>query len=240
LNGKIVLIRPKILLADDGNYREARWFTPWPIDKYETFTYKDGNGAYQTTPIGIGIVNCHGVLIASEICEELWVPNSLNSDFYLNGVDIILNGSGSHFESGKLEKRIKLITEATRRSGGAYLYANLEGGDGDRLYFDGRSIIAVNGQIVNIEDGFTLRDVLVMTEDIDLTSILSYRMRNNSFGTQASKEKRFQVINVDFDIAKTEYKYKLDEPPSSVGGTLYKKNLGIKMENIQEISDEQI
>ena len=239
-NGKIVLIRPKMLLADDGNYREARWFTPWPLDKYETFTYKVSNSAgegevaskdeYKTTPIGIGIVNCHGVLIASEICEELWVPSSLNSDFYLNGVDIILNGSGSHFESGKLEKRIKLITEATRRSGGAYLYSNLEGGDGDRLYFDGRSIIAVNGQIVNIEDGFTLRDVLVMTEEIDLTSILSYRMRNNSFGTQASKEKRFQVIDVPFDIA--ERVYKLD------GGTLYKVNLD--RETRQEISDQQI
>ena len=41
-NGKIFLIRPKMLLADDGNYREARWFTPWPIDKFEEFTYKDG------------------------------------------------------------------------------------------------------------------------------------------------------------------------------------------------------
>ena len=251
LNGKIVLIRPKILLADDGNYREARWFTPWPIDKYETFTYKisynRGKVEYLTTPIGIGIINCHGVLIASEICEELWVPSSLNSDFYLNGVDIILNGSGSHFESGKLEKRTKLITEATRRSGGAYLYSNLEGGDGDRLYFDGRSIIAVNGQIVNIEDGFTLRDVLVMTEEIDLTSILSYRMRNNSFGTQASKEKRFQVVDVNFDIANTEskYRYNLNAPPPKKGGTLYKVEKEKKeslesKDDTKKISNEQI
>ena len=36
-NGRIVLIRPKMLLADDGNYREARWFTPWPINKFEEF-----------------------------------------------------------------------------------------------------------------------------------------------------------------------------------------------------------
>jgi NAD+ synthase (glutamine-hydrolysing) len=253
-NGQIVLIRPKMLLADDGNYREARWFTPWPLDKFEVFTYKDGLGKYQTTPIGVGIVNCHGVLIASEICEELWVPSSINSDFYLNGVDIVLNGSGSHFETGKLQKRIKLITEATRRSGGVYLYANLEGGDGDRLYFDGRSIIAVNGKIVNIEDGFSLRDVQVMTEDIDLGSILSYRMRNNSFGTQASKQTRFKVINVPFDIAKTGSKYNLNAqlaPPvkveavapapasatKRVGGTRYKT---AHIDDKHVISDEQI
>ena len=29
LNEKILLIRPKMALAPDGNYREGRWFTPW-------------------------------------------------------------------------------------------------------------------------------------------------------------------------------------------------------------------
>lgn len=28
-NGKILLIRPKMWLANDGNYRELRYFTPW-------------------------------------------------------------------------------------------------------------------------------------------------------------------------------------------------------------------
>lgn len=29
LNGKIILIRPKINLAEGGNYREPRYFTAW-------------------------------------------------------------------------------------------------------------------------------------------------------------------------------------------------------------------
>ena len=28
-NSKILLIRPKMWLANDGNYRELRFFTPW-------------------------------------------------------------------------------------------------------------------------------------------------------------------------------------------------------------------
>jgi NAD+ synthase (glutamine-hydrolysing) len=28
-DGKIILIRPKMWLANDGNYRELRYFTPW-------------------------------------------------------------------------------------------------------------------------------------------------------------------------------------------------------------------
>lgn len=29
LNQKLLLIRPKMYLCDDGNYRETRWFSPW-------------------------------------------------------------------------------------------------------------------------------------------------------------------------------------------------------------------
>lgn len=29
LNKKILLIRPKMLLCEDGNYRETRWFSAW-------------------------------------------------------------------------------------------------------------------------------------------------------------------------------------------------------------------
>ena len=28
-SGQILLIRPKMWMANDGNYRELRWFTPW-------------------------------------------------------------------------------------------------------------------------------------------------------------------------------------------------------------------
>jgi NAD+ synthase (glutamine-hydrolysing) len=33
LNRQILLIRPKLFLADDGNYREGRWFVPWQFSR---------------------------------------------------------------------------------------------------------------------------------------------------------------------------------------------------------------
>lgn len=33
LNSEILLIRPKIYLAEGGNYREPRWFTSWGVDR---------------------------------------------------------------------------------------------------------------------------------------------------------------------------------------------------------------
>lgn len=41
LNKKIHFIRPKMYMADDGNYRESRYFTPWSkeIEDFELPTY---------------------------------------------------------------------------------------------------------------------------------------------------------------------------------------------------------
>jgi len=70
------------------------------------------------------------------------MPNTLNSTLGLNGVEIFLNMSGSHFETHKQRRRLNMILEATIKTGGIYLYSNLRGCDGNRLYFDGASIIA--------------------------------------------------------------------------------------------------
>lgn len=59
----------------------------------------------------------------------------------LNGCEIFTNSSGSHHELRKLQTRVSLIQEATRQSGGIYLYANQQGCCGDRLYYDGCSMI---------------------------------------------------------------------------------------------------
>ena len=45
----------------------------------------------------------------------------------LQGVDIFTNSSASHHELRKLDRRIALILEATKKSGGIYIYANLKG-----------------------------------------------------------------------------------------------------------------
>jgi NAD+ synthase (glutamine-hydrolysing) len=60
----------------------------------------------------------------------------------LDGVEVITNSSGSHFTLRKLNTRLQLITEGTRKNGGIYLYANQQGCDGDRLYYDGCAMVS--------------------------------------------------------------------------------------------------
>ena len=154
LNRKILGIRPKFLLANDGNYREMRYFTPWYIDPATP-----GFGALEdyalppsvceatgqkTVPIGIFAVSAADTAVGFETCEELFTPQSPHIEMSLDGIEIIANGSGSHHQLRKLDKRIDLVGSATAKCGGVYLYANQKGCDGGRLYFDGCSMVWVN------------------------------------------------------------------------------------------------
>lgn len=38
-NKEILLIRPKMTLCEDGNYRESRWFSPWTKVYFYKFSY---------------------------------------------------------------------------------------------------------------------------------------------------------------------------------------------------------
>lgn len=137
LDGKILMIRPKLWLADEGNYRESRWFTPWARPQYVEDYYLPENiqalqGAVKV-PFGDAVVSTADTCLAAETCEELFTPDSPHIAQSLNGVEIWTNSSGSHHTLRKLDRRIQLISEATRKCGGIYLYANQQGCDGDRL-----------------------------------------------------------------------------------------------------------
>jgi NAD+ synthase (glutamine-hydrolysing) len=82
--------------------------------------------------------------------QELFIPNSPHIAMSLDGVEIFTNGSGSHHEFRKLHVRIDLIREATvkvlsisnsSQCGGIYLYANQQGCDGERVYYDGSALV---------------------------------------------------------------------------------------------------
>jgi NAD+ synthase (glutamine-hydrolysing) len=78
----------------------------------------------------------------------------------LDGCEIFTNSSGSHHELRKLNSRLNLIRTSTHFGGGIYLYANQQGCDGDRLYYDGSALIASNGHLLAQGSQFALSDVV--------------------------------------------------------------------------------
>jgi len=203
-NGEILLIRPKIVLAAEGNYREPRWFVAWQKG-WTTETYHLPSEirditTNSTVPIGCAVIVTQDTILASETCEELFAPNSPHIDLAYNGVEIITNGSGSHHELGKLDKRLSLIRNATDKCGGVYLYANQQGCDGGRLYFDGCASIAQNGDILAQGSQFSINDVEVITATVDLSDVRSYRGSRMSGAVQASQTIDIPQIEVDYKI----------------------------------------
>lgn len=205
LNKKILLIRPKMSLADDGNYREGRYFTAWNKNEIEEFSLPKvvrNVAGQRTTFIGNAILQCTDTQIGVESCEELWQPNSPNIQMGLEGVEIFLNNSGSHHQLRKLDARIKLIVEATQKNGGVYMYANQRGCDGGRLYFDGACMIAQNGNLMKIGSQFSLKDVEVVSCILDLDMVRSMRVAFKSRAIQAEVSRKIPKVQFEHRVAR--------------------------------------
>ncbi|KAJ3260780.1 glutamine-dependent NAD(+) synthetase [Boothiomyces macroporosus] len=175
-NKEILLIRPKKFLANDGNYREMRWFTPWMkpnvVEEFKLPSVIRQIIGQETVPIGDGIISTANTSIGTELCEELFTP----------------------------ARRVDLIREATLKCGGVYLYANQQGCDGERVYYDGSALIILNGKILAQSSQFSLNDVEVISATIDLDEIKSFRGGIMSRGMQAAQSDPIPKIHTKIHL----------------------------------------
>ncbi|CAG8525148.1 6045_t:CDS:10 [Paraglomus brasilianum] len=222
-NGKILLIRPKLYLANNDNYREMRYFVPWParlVEEYYLPRMIKNITGQTTVPIGDAVISTYDTCIGVELCEELFTPNRSSLtlrvphiSMSLDGIEIISNSSGSHHELRKLYRRVDLIKEATLKNGGIYLYANQQGCDGDRLYYDGCALIALNGRIIAQGSQFSLKDVEVVTATIDIEDVRSHRC-TISRGMQASQTAAYKRFQADMALSQPEIDKKTNIRPT--------------------------
>ncbi|KAJ6307946.1 hypothetical protein OIU76_017682 [Salix suchowensis] len=203
-NRKIIMIRPKMWLANDGNYRELRWFTAWkhkdqlvdfqlPCEIAEAISQK-------SVPFGYGYAQFLDTAVAAEVCEELFTPIPPHAELALNGVEVFLNASGSHHQLRKLDVRLRAFIGATHTRGGVYIYSNHQGCDGGRLYYDGCSCVVVNGEVVAQGSQFSLKDIEVVLAQVDLDAVASLRGSISSFQEQASYNNTVSSVLVPYKL----------------------------------------
>ncbi|RKP05405.1 hypothetical protein THASP1DRAFT_35345 [Thamnocephalis sphaerospora] len=218
LNGKILLIRPKLHLADDGNYREPRWFSAWQhkrqVEDYILPRMLQKITGQMSVPFGDGVISTRDTCVGVEMCEEMFTPDCPHIDMSLNGVEVFTNSSGSHHELRKLQTRVRLITEATLKCGGVYLYANQQGCDGDRLYYDGCAMVVVNGRVVGQGTQFSLNDVEIVTAVVDLEEVRSFRGANRSRSEQAARAPSYPRVHADISLSADHGEFNLSLRPS--------------------------
>ncbi|XP_038875302.1 glutamine-dependent NAD(+) synthetase isoform X2 [Benincasa hispida] len=216
-NRKIIMIRPKMWLANDGNYRELRWFTAWKLkDKLVDFQLpKDISEALSQTsvPFGYGYIQFLDAAVAAEVCEELFTPIPPHAELALNGVEVFMNASGSHHQLRKLDVRLRAFIGATHTRGGVYMYSNHQGCDGGRLYYDGCACVVVNGDLVAQGSQFSLKDVEVIVAHVDLDAVASLRGSISSFQEQASYKTKVPSVAAPYSLCQSfDLKISLSSP----------------------------
>ncbi len=168
-DGKLAGFVAKRALSGDGIHYEPRWFKPWPAGIRTKISVLG-----QEVPLGDVFFDCSGVRIGFEICEDAWVAQRRGAELALNGVDLILNPSASHFAFGKQAVRRRLVLEGSRAFGVSYVYANLVGNEAGRAIYDGDALIATAGKVVAQARRFGFADYALVSAivDIDLTRVL--------------------------------------------------------------------
>jgi NAD+ synthase (glutamine-hydrolysing) len=197
LDGKIAGFAAKRFLAGDGIHYEPRWFKPWPVGQRSKVEIDDAE-----YPIGDFCFDCGGVRIGFEICEDAWVANRPGAALALEGVDVILNPSATHFAFGKKEIRERLTIEGSRAFGCTYLLANLLGNESGRAIYDGGGLIASGGKLIVRGRRFSFQEFTLSAATVDVEATRMGQARTASFQPRiAPGEDPFLRIHFDWPEA---------------------------------------
>ncbi|XP_078484077.1 glutamine-dependent NAD(+) synthetase [Ciona intestinalis] len=209
LHKQIVLIRPKLVCCNEGNFRELRWFVPWlkrkQIDDFVLPDFIQEITGQKTVPIGDAVIQTKDTCIGSEVCEEMFTLETSHCLQAMDGVEIFTNGSGSHFNLRKSERRWKFASAACLRAGGVYMLSNQVGCDGGRLYYDGASLIGLNGELLTVGPQCSFDDVNVTMATVDLDDVTSYRcgISSNSISSSMATTIYPRVSLSEFSLSVT-------------------------------------
>ncbi len=178
--GKILGVVPKRNPPNYSVYYELRHFFPGPRGVSEIPLLGE------TVPFGGDMVFACSQMpefsVGSEICEDLWVPDSPSVRHALAGATVICNLSASDESVGKADYRRMLVRSQSAKLICAYLYADAgEGESSTDLVFAGHDLICENG--VMLAESKRYESGLVFA-DVDVDMLDHERRRMNTFGAR--------------------------------------------------------
>ena len=146
--------------------------------------------------------NIPGLVLAVEICEDLWVPNPPSVGHALAGATLIANLSASDEITGKDSYRKTLVTGQSARTISAYIYADAgEGESTTDLVFAAHNMIAENGNILAEAERFKNETVIA---EIDLDRLAAERKRMNTYEMEGDGEYTEEYISMELIDSKVE------------------------------------
>ena len=197
-HGKILGLTTKTFLPNYGEFYEMRQFREGP-EKAREIEF-DG----EMVPFGPKILftakQMEHLIVAAEICEDVWSPVPPSIEAVREGATVIVNCSASDETIGKATYRDSLIEGQSARLIAGYIYSNAgEGESTTDLVFGGHNLIAENGTILaeskRFENG-------IIYSEIDVNRLMSERRKNTTFKT--AKERTLTRVPFDIEITETE------------------------------------
>ena len=145
--GKVCGIVPKINIPTYSEFYEGRWFASGKGIVNEFITIGD-----ESIPFGTDLLftNNNGILIGTEICEDLWVMDKPGTHACMAGANILVNPSASDEVIGKYEYRRNLVSSHSGDCYCGYVYSSAGNDESSTdLVFSGHCMIAESGKILN-------------------------------------------------------------------------------------------
>ncbi len=178
--GRLLGLVPKSFLPNYKEYYEERWFA-----SARDAVSDEATVAGQRAPFGPDLLFAlpgePGVVLAAEVCEDLWAPIPPSSRHAVAGATVLLNVSASNELVGKADYRRELVRQQSGRTLAAYVYANAGVHESTTdVVFGGDLMVAENGVVLTEGERFRRDGHFVLT-DVDTERLLVERMRQTSF-----------------------------------------------------------
>ena len=187
-NGEILGVIPKRFLPNYNEFYEARQFTSAAQCGNNNTIQISGKPVPFGTDLLFECENLPELVVAAEVCEDLWAPDPPSTQLALGGATIIVNLSASNETIGKDDYRKALVTGQSARLICGYVFASAGDGESTQdLVFGGHRIIAENGSVIGESELYTTG--LTITE-IDVSKLSTERRRNTSFRSGSYSEMR--------------------------------------------------
>ena len=151
-------------IPNDGVHYEKRWFSSWEFGKIEKIKFN--NIEY---PIGsIQLEYNNDITLGFEICRDSWdnerPANYIKTKKHL----IIFNPIASHYAFNKFEFRKDLVIKSSKKFNCTYLSVNLLGNESGKIIFEGDSILAQKGKLLDVSKRFSFEDFSINFNTINL------------------------------------------------------------------------
>ena len=151
-------------IPNDGVHYEKRWFSSWEFGKIEKIKFN--NIEY---PIGsIQLEYNNDITLGFEICRDSW-DNERPANYIKTKKNLIIfNPIASHYAFNKFEFRKDLVIKSSKKFNCTYLSVNLLGNESGKIIFEGDSILAQKGKLLDVSKRFSFEDFSINFNTINL------------------------------------------------------------------------